>query len=134
MDEVVLPSKRPANAIRWTGRVIGTLFVGMFVALFVLECVQKGRIAVDSDKVPMMIFLFLCFTGLIMAWKWEGAGAFLALSSIIVFAVLGFQSEEKPGGTILVCGMYGLPTLLFLLCWWQTRRQSHLKLKKTIVA
>ena len=134
MEEVAPPSKRPANAIRWTGRVVGTLFVVMFLALFVLECVQKGRIAVDSGKLPMMIFLLLSFVGLIMAWKWEGAGGILALGSLLVFTILGLQSGEKPGGTILVLGMYGLPAFLFVLCWWQTRRQSHRTSKKPIAA
>ena len=80
----------------------------------------------------MTIFLFLTFVGLNMAWKWEGAGGALALGSIIVFTILGLQSEGKPGGTIMVCAMYALPALLFLFCWWQTRRHSHLESRKTI--
>jgi hypothetical protein len=134
MDELAPPLTRPKNAIRWTARIIGTLFVIIYLAFFIPDAVQKGRNAVASDRIPMTIFLFLSFVGLIMAWKWEGTGGILALGSIIVFTILGFQSEIKPGATILICAMYALPAFLFLLYWWQTRRQNHPKSKKTIAA
>lgn len=111
MDELTPLSTRPANAIRWTARIIGTLFVGIFLALFISDCLQKGTFPVDSDRIPMTMFLFLTFIGLIIAWKWEGAGGILALGSIIVFSILGLQTDEKPGGTILVTGIYALPAL-----------------------
>ena len=134
MDELHPPSTRPANAIRWTARIIGTLFVGIFLALFISDYLQKGTFPVDSDRIPMTMFLFVTFIGLIIAWKWEGAGGILALGSIIVFSILGLQTDEKPGGTILVTGIYALPALLFFLYWWRTKGKSHPKPKKAHVA
>ena len=124
MDELTPLSTRPANAIRWTARIIGTLFIVVFLALFVPECVQKGTIAVQSDRMPAMVFLFLAFIGLIIAWKWEATGGIVALGSVIVFCILGLQTDGKPGGTILLTGMYALPAVLFLFYWWQTRRRD----------
>ena len=131
MDELAPPLGRPANGIRWTARIVGTLFVGIFLALFIPEWVQKGILPIDSDRMPSMIFLFLSFVGLIMAWRWEGAGGVLALGSIIVFAILGLQLGPKPGGTILIGGICALPACLFLLYWWLARRQSRPTTKKS---
>ncbi len=82
----------------------------------------------------MTIFLFLAFIGLIIAWKREGAGGTLAFVSIIVYCILGLQTEVRPAATILVTGMYALPALLFLLYWWQTRSQHHRKSGKPLAA
>jgi uncharacterized protein YacL len=125
MDELARRSTRPANAIRWIARIVGTLFIAIFLVFFVADCIKKGTIPVPSDRIPMTIFLFLAFIGLAIAWKWEGTGGALALCSIIVSCVLGLRTELKPGATILLTGMYALPAFLFLLCWWQTRSQHH---------
>jgi hypothetical protein len=115
-------------------RIVGTLFIAIFLVFFVADGIRKGVIPVASDRVPMTIFLFLAFIGLAIAWRWEGTGGTLALCSIIVFCVLGLQTEGKPGGTILLTGMYALPALLFILYWWQTRRQERPKSKKPSAA
>ena len=129
MDEHSPPRARPANGIRWTARIVGTLFIVIFLALFVPEWVRKGTLPIDSDRMPAMIFLFLSFVGLIMAWRWEGAGGILALGSIIVFTILGLQLGGKPGGTILLGGICALPASLFLLYWRLARRQRHSEIK-----
>jgi len=104
--------------------------MAIFLAFFVADCVRKGTIPVPSARIPMMIFLLLAYIGLIIAWKWEGIGGTLALGSILVFSILGLQTDLKPGATILLTGMYALPALLFILYWWQTRRQDHPTSKK----
>jgi hypothetical protein len=71
--------------------------------------------------------LFLAFIGLIIAWKSEGVGGTVALSSMIVFAVLGLQTDLKPAATLLLTGMFSLPALLFLFCWWKTKKHDHSK-------
>jgi hypothetical protein len=122
MVDLALPSTRPATAIRWTARISGTFFMVVFLAFFVLDCMQKGRIPVRSDRIPMMLFLFLTFIGLIIAWKLEGTGGIVALGSVIGFCILGLQTDLKAGATILLTGMYALPAFLFLVYWWQARR------------
>ncbi len=121
MEERTPPSTRPLKALRWAARIIGTLFVVIFLTVFITESVQKGGIQVERDRVATLILLFVSFAGLIAAWKWEGLGGVLALGSLIVFAGLQLLNGEKPGGTIVICAMYGIPALLFLLHWWWTR-------------
>ena len=68
----------------------------------------------------MIAFGFLAFIGLIMAWKWEGLGGAMALGGLIAFNIPAPASER---GNFVVTGLYGLPALLFIFCWWQTRKQ-----------
>jgi hypothetical protein len=123
MANLATLSTRQSSVLRWTARVIGTLFVGFFLALFIPEWVQKGAFPATSDRLLMTIVLFMAFAGLLVAWKWEGIGGIVALASIIVFTALGLRTDAKPGGIMLVCAMYALPAALFLLSW-HTRRHA----------
>jgi hypothetical protein len=125
MDGLTPPFARPAQAVRWTARVIGTLFIGIFLAFFVPEFAQKGAAVVAPDRIPATIFLFLSFLGLALAWRWEGVGGLLALGSITVSAVFGLQTEVAPAATILLWGMFALPAVLFLMYWWRARQHAH---------
>jgi len=126
MKHVASASTRSVIIIRWLARIIGTLSVAVVLFLMVAESVEKGRIAIDSDRIPMTAFMFLAFIGLLIAWKWEGLGGVAALGGLIAFNILAPASE---GGTFVVTGLYGLPALLFIFCWWKTRKQLNPKAK-----
>ena len=121
MKHVASASTRSVIIIRWLARIIGTLSVAVVLFLMVAESVEKGRIAIDSDRIPMTAFGFLAFIGLIIAWKWEGLGGAMALGGLIAFNILAPAGAK--GGLFVVTGLYGLPALLFIFCWWQTRKQ-----------
>ncbi len=122
MEHVAPASTRSVIIIRWLARIIGTLSVAVFLFLIVAESVEKGRIDVESDRVPMTAFLLLAFIGLIIAWKREGFGGAMALGGLVAFNILAPSSPSK-GGIWVVTGLYGLPALLFIFCWWQTRKK-----------
>jgi hypothetical protein len=122
MKHVASASTRSVIIIRWLARIIGTLSVAVVLFLMVAESVEKGRIAIDSDRIPMTAFMLLAFIGLIIAWKWEGLGGAMALGGLIAFNILAPASPTK-GGIYVITGLYGLPALLFVFCWWQTRKQ-----------
>jgi hypothetical protein len=126
MKHVASASTRSVIIIRWLARIIGTLSVAVVLFLMVAESVEKGRIAIDRDRIPMTAFGFLAFIGLIMAWKWERLGGAMALGGLIAFNILAPASAAK-GGNFVVTGLYGLPALLFIFCWWQTRKQLNPK-------
>jgi hypothetical protein len=126
MKHVASASTRSVTIIRWLARIIGTLSVAVVLFLFVAESVEKRRIDIESDRIPMTAFMFLAFIGLIMAWKWEGFGGAMALGGLIAFNILAPASPAK-GGIFVITGLYGLPALLFVFCWWQTRKQIHPK-------
>jgi sorbitol-specific phosphotransferase system component IIBC len=126
MKHVASASTRSVIIIRWLARIIGTLSIAIFLFLFVAEIVEKGRIDVESDRIIMTVFMFLAFIGLIIAWKWEGLGGAMALGGLIAFNILAPASPFK-GGLLVVTGLYGLPALLFVFCWWQTKKQLNPK-------
>jgi hypothetical protein len=122
MDDRDLAPTPPATTIRWIARTTGTLFVVVFLAFFIPDWVQKGTMPVPSDRVPMVLSLFLVFIGLTMAWKWEGAGGIVALAGLVAYCVLGLQTDVKPAATVLLTGAYALPAILFVVHGWQARR------------
>jgi len=117
MDNPAVPTAREGRVLRWTARILGLLFISIFLAFFIPDWLTKGRFPVDPDRIPMTIALFVSFLGLLIAWKWEGIGGLLALLSILAFGALGLQTPGRPGGTILLCVMYLLPAVLFILVW-----------------
>jgi hypothetical protein len=125
MDHPSLPSARGAQILRWTARLVGLLFIGIFLTFFIADWVTKGGFPVERDRIPMTIALFMSFVGLLIAWKWDGVGGILALVSILAFAALGLQTPAKPAGTILLCVMYLLPAVLFILSWRRTRTRDR---------
>jgi hypothetical protein len=122
MKGLAEPSRRPATVIRWMARISGTLFTVVFLAFFVPDWMQKGTMPIPSDRMPMTLSLLLAFMGLTIAWKWEGTGGAVALAGVILYGILGLQTDVKPGATILLTATYGLPAVLFLIYWWQARR------------
>ena len=113
MDNPSLPTAREPHILRWTGRIVGLLFVGIFLALFIPDWLTKGRLPVERERIPMTIALFMSFVGLLIAWKWDGVGGILAAVSIVAFAALGLQTSARPGGIVLLGVMYLLPAVLF---------------------
>ena len=109
--------------IRWVARIVAILSMVVFLVFFVADCVEKGRIAIESDRILMTVFLLLAFIGLIIAWKWDGIGAAWTLASLIGVSIFA-PATLTVAGVLAVTAMYGLPALLFLYCWWQTRRES----------
>jgi len=74
----------------------------------------------------MTVFMFIIFIGLIVAWKKEGIGGLTALIGLIGFDFLA--PATVPGWQLRnATVLYGLPTLLFVFCWWQTRKQINPK-------
>lgn len=126
MNNVESVSTRSVITIRWLARIIGTLSMAVFLFFFVADCIEKGKIAVESERILMTVSLLLAFIGLIIAWKWEGIGGTTALCGLIGFNILAPASAAK-AGIFVITGLYGLPALFFLFCWWQTRKQINPK-------
>ncbi len=61
------------------------------------------------------IFVFGYFTGLILAWKWEGLGGLSAIICIIAFSI---TIKNMP---VPIYMLMAIPGLLFLICWFLSR-------------
>ncbi len=126
MNDTASVSTRSLSTIRWIARIFGALAMAVLLFFYVADCITKGRIAIASEAIPETVFLFLSFIGLIIAWKWEGIGGALALAGSIGFYILAPVSLAR-AGVVFTTVLYGLPALLFVYCWWKTRRQVSSK-------
>ena len=126
MNNVGSVSTRSVTTLRWLARIVGTLAIVVFLLFFVADSVKKGRIAVESDRILMTAFMLLAFIGLIIAWKREGIGGATALGGLIGFTLFAPASLSE-GAVLVIAGLYGLPALLFLYCWWQTKKKPNPK-------
>lgn len=100
---------------RWSARVLSgliVLFFGFFlVAHLVGDQGRPSRPLVWNDYV-ILVTLVLSLIGLLLAWKWELAGAAITLISIAVCAAVNWKVLVFPGALI------PLAALLYLLSWW----------------
>jgi hypothetical protein len=71
----------------------------------------------------LVTFLFIiALIGFLIAWRWEGFGGILSAISILLMAtvnVIWVHAGKDPGSEIIVL----IPALLFIYCWWRTRKQ-----------
>lgn len=102
---------------RWSARVLSGLIV-LFFGFFLVAHLfgdQGGpsRPLVWNDYV-ILVTLVLSLVGLLLAWKWELAGAAITLISIAICAAVNWKVLVFPGALI------PLAALLYLLSWWLT--------------
>lgn len=110
---------------RWSARVLSgliVLFYGFFlVAHLVGDQGGPSRPLVWNDYV-ILVTLVLSLVGLLVAWRWELAGAAITLIGIAVCAAVNWRVLVFPGALIPVAA------LLYLLSW----RLNGPRLQKTL--
>lgn len=101
--------------VRWSARIVSglvVLFYGFFlVAHLVGDEGRPSRPLVWGDYV-ILTTLVVSLLGLLLAWKWELAGAAVTLLAILVCALVNWKVLIFPGTLIPISAA------LFLLAWW----------------
>jgi len=102
--------------VRWGARTLSgliVLFFGFFlVAHLVGDQGQASRPLVWGDYV-ILATLIVSLVGLLLAWKWEFAGAAIALIAILACAVVNWRILVSPGALIpIVAVLYLLSSRL----------------------
>jgi len=114
---------RKVHYLRWVARILGTFLVVLFLFFFIPDIIEKGGLQIsDSGRWVMTIFFLLGQVGILIAWRWEGIGGFLAASSIVLAILLNLFWVHA-GQSHIAFLIWLLPAFLFLYCWWRTRRQ-----------
>ena len=97
--------------MRWSARVLSALIVVFFGFFLIAHLVgdqgQASRPMVWNDYV-ILTSLVISLVGLVLAWKWELAGAALTLIAIAVCAAMNWYVLVSPGALI------ALTAILFL--------------------
>lgn len=106
------------SLVRWTARILSSLivlFYGFFlVAHLIGDEGGPSRPLVWNDYV-ILATLVVSLVGLVLAWKWEFAGAAITLIAIGICAVVNWKVLVFPGALI------PFSAVLYLLSWWLRR-------------
>lgn len=110
-----------ATFVRWTARVLtclSVLFFGFFLIAHLVGDAGRSSRPLNWNDYIMLTTLVTSLVGLLLAWNRERIGAGIALTAIMICAVLNWKVLVFPGGLI--------PTtaLLYLLSWWMKRRHT----------
>lgn len=106
-----------AQFLRWTARLLGALAAMFYLAFFVGEGllgpqhhIRDGFDGISFEIGGGIVMLLICSMGLLMAWRWERAGAWLTLWALLVFAAVFYPR----GFPIWVLIAMAVPAILFL--------------------
>lgn len=108
-------SWRAAVAARWTARVAGTVLVLFFLAFFFGEGPPDLSRLTSVERFHLLCFAAL-FLGLVIAWKWEGAGGLISVAS---FACLwAIDAAHVPNWLLGIAAIAGA---VHIACWSRLR-------------
>jgi len=115
------------NGVRWVTRILG-IIAGLMVLYFgvldrILEISWYLQIESHLKFIVLLAFLVLILSGIVTAWFREAVGGLM----ILVGYVLSLAFKEIEGSLFYPVPIVGL---LFLFCWWQSRRLSLIEAKK----
>lgn len=112
--------------VRWIARILSgliVLFFGFFLVAHLLgDQGQASRPLVWGDYV-ILATLVVSLVALMLAWRWEFAGAIIALVAILACAVVNWRILVSPGLLIPIT------SFLYLLSW-RFRRTSGFSLAR----
>jgi len=113
-----------AQVLRWTARLMGALAAMFYLAFFVGEGllgpehhIRDGFEGISFQIGGGIVMLLVSSLGLLMAWHWERAGAWVALWALVVFAAV-FYPRGFPISALIAMAV---PAILFLAAHKLTR-------------
>lgn len=110
-----------ADICRWLARLLAVLSVFLVVAFALGEPASARSLSVR--ELILFGFLFVALAGNLAAWRWELAGATLALISTLAFAGVELSHRGRlPGPWIF--GVMAVPALLHVCSWLLRHRTS----------
>jgi hypothetical protein len=109
--------------MRYVARTIALLLavVVLYVAVGEMNFSQLSGRAIAQG-----VAFFLVWIGLILALRWDGAGAVLITGGMILFLLLDYFLT----GSVLrfwILSVFFIPGLLLMYCWCQTRQSTQQK-------
>ena len=113
-----MKNKCLAVACRWTARILGVFLVIGISSIAIGEGMPNPL----TVALPMQI-MFLAFAlillGILVAWRWEFAGAVISLAGWCVFMI---GLAISPRGLTVTAVVLAVPGLLYLASVWLRRK------------
>jgi hypothetical protein len=119
---------RATTAMRWAGRIVGLIAVGLFL-LFLTE--TGARILPElswgnPQGIPLLLAMTVAVAGVLVAWALELIGGLMTLIGAVAIPILVYLGSGL--SLLLAALILSLPLLicggLCLGCCWRTRRAS----------
>ena len=108
------------KAVAFLALLTGLLYLRVIVGDAIMH-LRAGEFPLEATL--LLAFLVIATTGLVIAWRWEGAGGLLALTGGIGLAVIDYSAFGR--GVWFAALLYSSPFIisgiLCLGCWWQKR-------------
>jgi len=119
---------RIVTIVRWIARIWSILIL----ALAVLVITTPDPWVAEPQSLAQQIAnpLGVAILGSLIAWRWEGLGAAIAVASVVVFDVTTRIGQRMGGGPLWsqvltpaspLVFVFGFPGILFLVCWALSR-------------
>ena len=101
---------RTVTILRWIARILGVLYIAFFLLMFIGEELSSNQESnpIAARELMGLVFDFVYFVGLIVAWKWEGLGGLIAAIGLVAFAI------TIPDAAILAYTIMAVPVILTL--------------------
>ena len=81
-----------AAVVRWGARILASLLAALVGLIVIGHALGEEGLPNPFEQPPGVAFellgLFVSWTGLIVAWKWEGIGAAMILGGMLVFHIV----------------------------------------------
>ena len=112
---------------RWFARILGTpvalFFLFMLIGDF-LDSSYYSDYSLYLWEIFSLIGMYLMSVGIIVAWIWEGIGGLLTVGGFILAYAMYLFVSKIPFimFSFLLHVLFLISGLLFLFCWWQSRK------------
>lgn len=120
----------PIKNTRLAARVVGTIWLVICllgIVIFFLMGTEKHIDAAPESTdvlgIVTLVFFFIAFLGLIIAWWRSGIGGFISLFGFVISGVLFKLNPDLifiPPFFVIVL----LPSILYLADWWSANNQK----------
>ena len=109
------------SVIRWVARILG-LCVLLLWGTFFIEHLLEWFFVPLSKMPPCHVWVgqlihLIMLAGFIIAWKWEFIGGITIIVSSFVFFI-----DKAASRFPLFFGVTIIPAVMFLYCWWRTKK------------
>jgi hypothetical protein len=119
MRSLSVPLIRLEVGVRWTGRALTALLVGVVIVIFIGEGFNPLRL--KGIEVLQMVLFWTACVGMVLAWRWPVIGGALSLSGMMLFFTVELAvTGGFPRGLFFY--LMPLPGLLFLADGFMRRR------------
>ena len=109
----------PLRAMRLSAKISSVAALGIVLLFLFGEGMHPERFT-SRDWVLFAFFPFGVCSGMILAWRWEGLGAGIAVASLASFYLAdSLLSHHLPRGYAFVT--LTAPGLMFFICWLWAR-------------